>query len=302
MTVHFGLAGLAPDWPGSTVCIGVFDGVHLGHQRLIRSAVEAGRAEESPAVLVTFDRHPLTVLAPHAAPVQLAGLGQNLRQFAELGVAMTIVLPFDSSLAATRAQDFLDTVLLSGLRAKRLVVGHDFALGRHREGTADWLAARIPTEVVPPFEVDGHRVSSTLVRKAVAEGRVDDAARWLGRPFEVEGAVVAGQKLGRQLGFPTANLSLSERLAIPADGVYSAWVETVLGRFRSAVSVGCRPAVGGKSRTVEAYLIDFQGLDIYGSAMRIQFASRLREERDFPDLDSLKDQMTRDVEWVKANL
>jgi riboflavin kinase/FMN adenylyltransferase len=302
MTVHFGLAGLSPEWPGSTVCIGVFDGVHLGHQQLIRSAVETSRIHEAPAVLVTFDRHPLTVLAPHAAPVQLAGLGQNLRQFERLGIASTVVLSFDRSLAETRAQDFLDSVLVSGLRARRLVVGHDFALGRHREGDAEWLAARIPTTVVPPFEVDGHRVSSTLVRRAVAEGNVEDAARWLGRPFEVEGSVVTGQKLGRQLGFPTANLALPERLAVPADGVYSAWAETVMGRFRSAVSVGCRPAVGGKSRTVEAYLVDFEGPDLYGSAMRIQFATRLREERDFPDLVSLKDQMAKDVEWVKANL
>jgi riboflavin kinase/FMN adenylyltransferase len=302
LTVHFGLASLDPDWQGATVCIGVFDGVHLGHRMLIRTAVETAQAEEVPAVLLTFDRHPLSVLAPARAPLPLAGLAQNLRQFAELGAAATVVLPFDASLAATPAHDFLEGVLRSRIRAVRLVVGHDFALGRNREGTAEWLAQRAPTTVVPPYEIDGLRVSSTMIRQAVAEGRVEDAVRWLGRPFELEGTVVPGQRLGRRLGFPTANLALPERLAVPADGVYSAWAETSHGRFKSAVSIGCRPAVGGGSRSIEAHLLDFPATGLYGSSLRLQFVQRLREERGFKDLDALQRQMAADVERVRANL
>jgi riboflavin kinase/FMN adenylyltransferase len=302
MQVHFGLDLLTAEWQQSIACIGTFDGVHLGHQRVISEAIRRAREAEMPSVLVTFDRHPAAVLAPDRKPHAIASLYQNLAQFERLGASVVVVLAFDRNLSQTSASAFFEHVVENKLRVAEMVVGHDFAFGQGRQGTPEWLAERLPTHVVPPFELDGHRVSSSAIRSAVLEGRVEDAASWLGRPFEVTGVVVIGQRFGRTLGFPTLNIARSFDQAAPADGVYACVCHTPRGTYLSAANVGMRPAVNGKERTIEAYLIDYSGEELYGSAVSLAIVKRLRPEAKFESLEGLKAQMARDVEETRRLL
>lgn len=298
MLLHFGTDLLRAEWSAADICIGTFDGVHLGHQEVIRTAVRKAHAAERPCVLVTFDRHPAAVLAPHKKPPAVATLDQNLAAFKSLGVPVSVVLHFDERLASVTAQAFLDDLLIDKLRAIEVVVGHDFAMGRGREGDTDWLASRIQTTVVPPFEVGGRRVSSSEVRRAVAGGDLETAATLLGRPFAIQGVVVAGQRLGRELGFPTINIARSGEQVEPATGIYAGWCNTSLGTFRAAVSYGLRPAVSGTSKTLEAYLLDYPGESLYGTIVELGLVTKLRDEQNFDTLDLLKAQIARDVEQV----
>lgn len=295
MQVHFGTGSLHPEWARSVACIGTFDGVHLGHAAVISRAVATARAAELPCVLVTFDRHPACVLSPERAPGALAGLETNLARFRALGVSAVVVLHFDEALSHMPAQAFLDQILREGVRAEQLVVGHDFAMGRDRVGSTDWLAERIPTEVVPAFMVDGERVSSRAIRTSVESGDMARATEFLGRPYALEGVIVSGQRLGRQLGYPTANLARSFHQVLPIDGVYAGWFTSERGRYRCATAIGTRPAVGGGARTIESFLIDYPGDSLYGLSVQVEFHRRLREERNFPNLDALKVQMALDV-------
>ncbi len=302
MQIHFGLELLHAEWHHCVTCVGTFDGVHLGHQAVIRTAVQTAVEAELPCCLVTFDRHPAHVLAPDRCPKAISSLSANLDHFTEIGVSVAVILAFDPALSRMSATDFLDHILVEKLRTNQLVVGHDFAMGHHREGTSEWLAQHIPTRVVPPYELDGRRVSSSDVRRAIEAGRIEDANRWLGRPFEIDGVVVGGERLGRTIGFPTANLARSFDQIYPADGVYAAMAEGSFGRYAAAVSIGMRPAVGGKHRTIEAYLIDYPGESLYGKTVRLSFHHRLREELDFPSLDALKAQIAADVLLVSERL
>lgn len=295
MHVHFGVGSLLAEWPSAVGCIGTFDGVHLGHRAVISESVRVATDAELPSILITFDRHPSTVLAPDKAPAPIGTLQSNLERFRELGVSVAVVLSFDDRLAAKSASDFLGEIVQDRLHIEKLVVGHDFAFGRGREGTPEWLASRIATKVVPPFELGGSRVSSSAIRSAIGVGDIERATALLGRPYRFEGIVVSGEKLGRQLGFPTINLARSSDQSVPADGVYAAIAHSDLGSYKAAVGIGNRPAVKGKVRTVEAFLIDYPGKSLYGRSVTIEFIARLREERDFPSLEELKVQMLIDV-------
>lgn len=295
MLVRFGLDGPPPEWDSSVVCIGTFDGVHLGHQEVIRHAVARANAHNLPSVVVTFDRHPAATLAPERCPPSIGTLSTNLAAFAGLGVSAVAVLPFDLELAHTEAEDFYRTILQGALKAKEAAVGHDFAFGRNRVGTAEWLAERIPTEIIPPLMVGERRVSSSEIRQAIAAGNVGLARDLLGRPWVQEGVVVRGQRLGRTLGFPTANLAGFGGQAVPADGVYAGRAETPFGNYRAAVGVGRRPTVGGGPRTIEAYLIDYPGESLYGAPLRLEYRARLRDDQTFDSLEGLKAQMSEDV-------
>jgi riboflavin kinase/FMN adenylyltransferase len=299
MQIHFGIETVRAEWDASVVCVGTFDGVHLGHRRVILSAVESARKEEIPGIVVTFDRHPAVVLAPAQKPPSLASLEDNLAQFADIGAAVAVVLPFDERLVNTSAQDFIDRILLARLRAIRLVVGHDFALGKGREGDGKWLADRIPTTIEPPLEVCGLRVSSSIIREAVQQGRMEDAERLLGRPFALHGAVVHGAKLGQSLGFPTVNLVRSCDQVLPPNGVYGGRCQTVNGTFRAAVSIGVRPTLkGGLTKTIEAFLLDYPGDSLYGTDAVLAIRRRLRDEEKFDDLEALARQIEIDVRQV----
>jgi riboflavin kinase/FMN adenylyltransferase len=175
-------------------------------------------------------------------------------------------------------------------------------MGNGREGDTEWLQQRIPTTVMPPFEIDGHRVSSSEIRGAVSSGDVEHASKLLGRPFAVSGIVVAGQKLGRELGYPTANMARSFDQVLPSDGVYAGWFDCDYGRFKAATSIGTRPAVGGGLRTIEPYLLDYPGTSLYGMSARLELVKRLRDELNFPDLEALKQQIKADVHQVASTL
>jgi riboflavin kinase/FMN adenylyltransferase len=257
MQIQFGLANFDPEWAGAVVCIGTFDGVHLGHREVIGRAVGIARDRGLPCCLATFDRHPAATLKPDKCPPAILSLDSRLALFEKLGVAITVVIPFDLEFSETPAEQFLAEVLVGKFKARHLVVGHDFAMGRHRVGDAEWLSARISTEIVAPFTNFGERVSSSLVRKAISSGELEFAERLLGSPFEIAGIVVPGDRLGRKLGFPTANVARAYRQVSPPDGVYAGKFAFSAEVFDAAISIGTRPSVGGVDRRIEAYCLDY---------------------------------------------
>jgi len=273
------------------IAVGTFDGVHLGHREVIRGA----------DTVLTFDPHPLAVIAPHALPKLLDSLAIKRDLIAGLGVEELVVIPFDADFAAQSAEAFVRDVLISALGAERVAVGQNFRFGSKARGDADMLRAHgeFETRVVPLVEVEGETVSSSHVRGLVAAGDVARAARFLGRPPMVEGEVVVGDQRGRELDMPTANLVPDDQFATPGHGVYAAWAEVGGARHAAAVSIGVRPTFGtGRAPLVESHILDFDG-DLYGSTLRVAFVERLRGERRFESAVDLMDQMRRDVELVR---
>jgi riboflavin kinase / FMN adenylyltransferase len=269
------------------VAVGTFDGVHLGHREVIRG---------SDSVL-TFDPHPVSVVAPQHAPKLLTPLDMKAELIAALGVQELIVIPFDAAFAARSAQEFIDEVLVGALGAVRVSVGENFRFGNRAKGDTQLLAAdgRFETTVHPLLEVDGEIVSSSHIRGLVLAGEVDQATHFLGAPFQLRGEVVRGDERGRTLGFPTANLIPDEALVCPGHGIYACLAD---GR-PAAVSIGVRPTfTTGRGELIETYVLDFDG-DLYGSELRIDFLRRLRGERRFATPEALVEQMRRDIERTR---
>lgn len=294
-------------WEAATLAIGHFDGVHLGHRKVIAEAVRDARRHGRPAVVVTFDRNPLEVLRPRDAPPYLCTLEQRLERIEALGADHTVLLVFDKDLASRPWMEFAERTLRDWLRCRHLVVGHDFRFGQGRQGSPEAVHERrqslgFDATAVPPLEHEGRRVSSTEIRMALQEGRLDQAERALGRPYSLVGTVVHGDKRGRTFGYPTLNLVPVARLVIPADGVYAGTVDVGPNRWKAAVSVGVRPTVGGGARTIEAHLLDYPGDDLYGRTVTLSFLARLREEREFPSLEALRVQMDEDVRQCRSLL
>ena len=302
MQVHFGVELVKPEWEKAVVCIGTFDGVHLGHRQVIKQAVDRAKQLEIPVIVVTFDRHPAVILNPSKAPKAIASLKMNLEQLQVHGVGLTVVVAFNAWLSRMSADEFFHTILLERLKAACIVVGHDFAMGNGREGNTEWLRERIETIIVPPFEIDNQRVSSSAIREAIGSGDLEAANRQLGREFEIQGFVEHGQKLGRELGFPTANIARSFDQIMPSDGVYASWFFVNGKRFKCAAAIGTRPAVGGTTRTIEGHLLDYPGDSLYGQHIRLRLEKYLRPEANFDSLDALKRQMSKDVEAVREVL
>jgi riboflavin kinase/FMN adenylyltransferase len=270
-----------------TVAVGEFDGVHLGHREVIRGS----------DTVLTFEPHPLKVVRPEAAPKLLTSFEVKRELIAQLGVRELVVIPFDEGFAQQTPQEFIDHVLVERLNATHVSVGENFRFGHRAAGDPALLAAekRFETRVVPLVEVDGEAVSSSHIRALVQAGEVESAARMLGAPFQFRGEVVAGERRGRGLGFPTANIVPDEALVCPGHGVYAARAEAAC----AAVSVGVRPTFGtGRGVLIEAYLID-RDVELYGRTMRIDFLKRLRGERWFGTVDALVKQMHRDVAQVR---
>ena len=266
------------------VAVGEFDGVHLGHREVIRGA----------DTVLTFDPHPVAVVRPEVAPKLLTSLPVKADLVAGLGVQEMVVIEFDAAFAAQEPQEFIDQVLVARLQASHVSVGENFRFGRRAAGDAALLAGQpaFSTRIVPLVEVEDEIVSSTHIRGLVVAGEVDDAARFLGVPFQLRGVVVEGDRRGRELGYPTANLVPDDALVCPGHGVYAALAD---GR-PAAVNVGVRPTFDtGRGVLIEAYVIDFEG-DLYGHELRLDFLQRLRGERRFEGIDALVAQMRRDVE------
>ena len=302
----------APGPKGAAVTVGAYDGVHLGHRHVIGHLHEAARERGLDTVVVTVDRHPASVVRPESAPTTLTGLDQKLELLAELEVDRTLVVPFDRDRANESAEDFVERILVGALGTRLVVVGSDFHFGHDRKGDVALLEAMgadlgFAVEPVALLSPDsGPVISSTRIRRLIAEGDVAAARELLGRPHEVRGAVKHGAGRGaRLLGFPTANLGVGREIAVPAAGVYA-------GRFTwkgardhpAAISVGQPPtfeATGDGSPLVEAYLLDFEG-DLYGEAAAVSFEAWLHPQRAYDDLSELVEQMRADVEEARRVL
>lgn len=269
------------------VAVGEFDGVHLGHREVIRGS----------DTVLTFEPHPLQVVRPEAAPKLLTSLEVKAELIAGLEVQELVVIPFDQRFAEQTPQEFIDQVLVGSLHATDVSVGENFRFGHRAAGDPETLAAdpRFETRVVPLVELDGEVVSSSHVRALIQAGEVEPAARMLGGPFQLRGEVVRGDRRGRELGFPTANIVPDEALVCPGHGVYVARADGAC----AAVNVGVRPTFGtGRAVLVEAYLLD-RDVDLYGNTLRVDFLARLRGERRFESVDALVEQMRRDVERTR---
>jgi riboflavin kinase/FMN adenylyltransferase len=275
-----------------SVAVGTFDGVHLGHREVIRGADS----------VLTFDPHPVSVVAPQHTPKLLTTLARKVELVAALGVAELIVIPFDREFASRSAAEFIDDVLVATLGASQVAIGENFRFGHKAQGDPRLLAddERFATVVHPLLEVDGEIVSSSHIRGLVLAGEMAEANRLLGESFELRGEVVHGDERGRELGFPTANLVPDEALMCPGHGVYACVAEgEAIENRPAAVSIGVRPTFKtGRGELIEAYILDFDG-DLYGSELRLRFLERLRGERRFEAPQALIEQMHRDVQRTR---
>ena len=290
---------------GSVVTVGEYDGVHRGHRTVIsemhRMAAERGCA----TAVVTFDRHPATIVRPESAPLLLCDLDHKLELLAETGVDYTLVVEFTPEQAEVPAEMFARQVLVDCLQARAVVVGADFHFGQGRRGNVETLGAVgeefgyevVGLPLVKQLTGEGEVISSTSIRAALSEGDVEKAHRLLGRPFEVRGVVTPGDRRGRTIGFPTANIPTTPDLQVPADGVYAAWyVRDDGAQYPAAVNIGKRPTFydDAERSLIEAHLIGFRG-DLYGESAKVRFVRRMRGEKKFDGIDSLKQQLVKDV-------
>lgn len=294
---------------GCVVTIGAYDGVHLGHRAVIAEVRRLAGERRCATALVTFDRHPATVVRPESAPKLLTDLDQKLELLASTGLDYVLVIRFDAERSQESAEDFVQEVLADCLSARAVVVGHDFHFGRGRAGNVSLLAAmggELGFDVLGLrlTEGAGEAISSTRVRTLLGAGRVEDAAELLGRPHQVRGVVRSGDRRGRELGFPTANVHVPADILLPADGIYAGWFLRADGaRLATAISLGRRPTFYEEQpeSLLEAYLLDFSG-DLYGEEVRVEFVARLRDELRFDSVDDLVSQMRADVEGARAAL
>jgi riboflavin kinase/FMN adenylyltransferase len=286
------------------VSIGVFDGVHRGHQTVVARAAELARELRLRSVAITFDPHPDEVVRPGTHPPFLCTTKRRAELLSELGTDAVIVLPFTLELSQMGPDEFVQSVLVDKLHAARVVVGEDFRFGHKAKGDVPLLRELgdkydFTAEGVP-LVANGERISSTSIRAQLASGDVEGAVNSLGRPHRVEGVVVRGHQRGRALGFPTANLESLPHTAIPADGVYAGWLVCDSDRYPgarwpAAISIGTNPTFEGVERTVEAYALDRDDLDLYGEHVGVDFAVRIRDTLKFDSIDALIEEMHRDV-------
>jgi riboflavin kinase/FMN adenylyltransferase len=301
-----GLADVPADWRACVATVGVFDGVHCGHQLIVRTARDAARAQRLPVVVITFDPHPMEVVRPGTHPPLLCTVRRRAELLAGLGVDAVCVVPFSYEFSQLGPDEFVRQVLADRLHAAQVVVGENFRFGHRAAGDVPLLAQLGEkydfTAVGVPLMVSGGiRISSSYIRERLDEGDVAAAAAALGRPHRVEGVVVRGQQRGRALGFPTANLETPAHTAIPADGVYAGWLSslatggTAEQRWPAAISIGSNPTFEAGEQTVEAYALDRDDLDLYGAHVAIDFGARLRETVKFGSVGELIAQMHQDV-------
>ena len=296
----------------SVITIGAYDGVHRGHRAVIAQVRELAHSLDCQSVVVTFDRHPASVVRPESAPKLLTDADQKLELLAETGVDVTCVVTFDEAKAQMSPSEFARSVLSDGLNTKVIVVGEDFHFGHRRQGNVDTLRElgvelgfRVePIRLIERPDGVNEPVSSTAIRRALAGGQVEVAANLLGRPYEVRGEVVRGDQRGRTIGFPTANIAVPQAMCLPADGVYAGrFIDEDSRSWMCAVNLGRRPTFVEHSEhsLLEAHLLDFEG-DLYGRRVRVTFEKFLRSERKFDGLESLRSQLVADVAAVRSTL
>ena len=303
MGIEQELARLVPQRE-TVLTIGVFDGVHAGHNYLVNRLKERARKEGLLSGVVTFDPHPQWVLHRDQLP-WLSTLEERVNRLGQREIDFVAVISFTPEVAQLGARQFV-SLLRKYLKMRVLMIGPDFALGRGREGNSRLLSALgkglgFTVETIPPFTIDGEVVSSTLIRQALAQGDMAKVTKLMGHPFDLVGEVVPGEKRGHALGFPTANLDIEPQQALPSDGVYATIAQVDGKRFASATNVGTRPTFGDGARTVEVHLLDYQG-DLYGKQIKTEFVWKLRNEQYFASSEQLKSQMKEDIVNVRTIL
>ncbi len=307
MKIYEGLEGFTPV-RNAVVTSGTFDGVHLGHQKILKRIREIARSIQGETVLITFWPHPRLVLYPDEHKLRLLSTFEEktklLRQF---GIDHLITIPFTQEFSRLTSQEFIRKVLIDSIRTRKLVIGYDHRFGKNREGSFEYLKSNSHTfgfelEEISRQDVEEIAVSSTKIRKALESGDVKTAESCLGRPYELNGLVIKGQQIGRSIGFPTANIHIpNDYKLIPKDGVYAVEASVDGTLYKAMLNIGNRPTVDGTKKTVEANLFDFQG-DLYDKQITVYFREFLREERKFDSLEALKDQLIQDQRSAKSLL
>jgi riboflavin kinase/FMN adenylyltransferase len=304
MEIEQELASITPQ--GETLLtIGVFDGVHVGHRYLLEKLQQRAAEKNLLSGVVTFNPHPQSVLHPHNQLPWLSNLEDRVRAFQELGVNIVAVLTFAPKVAQLSAREFI-FLLKKHLKMQGIMMGPDFVLGRGGEGNINLLRTlgremKFSVEVIPPYTINGEVVSSTLIRQALIQGDMRRIERLMGRYFYLRGKVITSDKRGRVLGFPTANLDIKPRQALPGNGIYATITQVDGKQFPSATNIGIRPTFGEGEKTVETHLLNYQG-DLYGKEIRVEFVQKLRDEQRFPSSEELKIQIEKDVRKVEALL
>lgn len=303
MTVVHDFAG----WPRGPLhlAIGVFDGVHVGHQALVAAEAKRAHAESATPMAATFDPLPIAVLAPGAPPSALSDIDERTQLLRDAGARAVAVFRFTREFAALTPDEFGERLAGAG-QVRRVCVGEDFQFGRDRAGDVSTLRELgerhgFTVDVQQPITLDGAIVSSTRIRNALIAGSVESAARLLGRPYGVTGVVEHGEKRGRALGYPTMNLDVPRARLLPRDGIYAVWTTVDGQRLKAAASLGVRPTFGGGERRLEAFILDFEG-DLYGDHVRVEFVRRLRDELRFESADALSQQIAKDVDATRRVL
>ncbi len=287
----------------SVVTTGTFDGVHLGHQTILKRLIEISLKQKGQSVVITFHPHPRLVLQPNDNKLELLNtLEERIERLAKAGVEHLLVIPFTKEFASLSSLDFIREVLVEGVHTKKLVIGYDHHFGKNREGSFENLNKMAPVygfdvEEIPAKDIDEVAISSTQIRKALHSGDIQTANEFLGYAYPFEGDVIHGNHLGSKLGFPTANVELPEkRKLIPANGVYAVTIITKSGKFKGMMNIGVRPTVSNdKNKQIEVHLFDFQG-NLYSQCIQIQMHARIRDEQKFDGLDELIAQLNRDKE------
>jgi riboflavin kinase/FMN adenylyltransferase len=307
MKIYEGLSNL-PNIPNPVVTSGTFDGVHLGHQKILIQIKESARQLKGETVLITFWPHPRLVLYPEQHNLRLLSTFEEKTKLLEqFGVDHLITIPFTHEFSQMSSREFIEKVLVQKIKTKKLIIGYDHRFGKNREGSFEYLQANsaefgFEMEEISRQEVDDIGVSSTKIRKALEEGDLETAKGYLGRPYELTGIVVRGKQIGRSIGFPTANIQIqTDYKLIPKEGVYAVEAEIDNISYRAMLNIGMRPTVDGNQQTIEANLFDFEG-DLYGKQLTIKLKHFLREEQKFENIEALKAQLICDQELAKSLL
>lgn len=293
--------------PESSITIGKFDGIHLGHQQLIAETIESAEEHALIPVVVTFDRHPQSVLSPGSEPQALIGPSQKAELLEEAGIELVLNLPFDEYLSKLTPEEFVKSVLVDSLKAKVVTIGEGFRFGVDQQGDVDTLRnlglqLGFMVRVIPNYLVDGEVVSTSKIRALLMDGNVRGAAKLLGRLHTTRGVIEHGLKIGRQIGFPTANMSRDAEGFLPFDGVYAGWLYADGERYMTALSVGINETFEAVPRLLEAHVIDVQGLDLYDKIITVEYVDFIRPAAKFDGVESLVAEINNDLDKIRAIL
>lgn len=305
MQVYTDLTEFKMNYAGSVVALGTFDGVHIGHRKIIQTAVTLAKQLKVPSVVFTFSNHPLTFICPEKAPLQILSSLSKIEQIEKLEVDILLNISFTPELLSLSPTDFIQLLTLK-LRPIYLVVGPNYTFGYKGVGTPDFLnsmaeAYNYKVKVPEAVTSNNQLVSSTLIRQMIKEGNIQKANQLLGAPFTIIGTVVEGDKVGRQIGFPTANLDIPMGMIVPCNGVYAAKVAVHNHQYNALLNIGTNPTFGEKNRRLEAYLLDFSG-NLYGQDIAVSLLHRLRGEIRFPSVEQLQHQIAIDVQEARKIL